>query len=148
MIRKHSEDYSIEFYILLIIIRQCQEYTGKIEACNCTFFSCINSKIAFLSKDMKPVISKTWYLIPNSAHYSSDPTVPLCLMFLCAHCSSVPTVPLCLLFLCAYCSSVPTVPLFLLFLCAHCASVPTVPQCPLFLCAPCAFRFMISTLRL
>ena len=28
-----------------------------------------------------------------------------------AHCSSVPTVPLCLLFLCAYCSSVPTVPL-------------------------------------
>ena len=43
----------------------------------------------------------------------------------------MPTVPLCLLFLCAYCSFVPTVPLCPLLL--QVRPVPTVPLCPLFL---------------
>ena len=84
----------------------------------------------------------------------SVPTVPVCLLFLCAYystvplcisfvCSSVSPAPLCLQFVGAYCSSVPSaplclvflcssVPLCLLFLCAHCSSVPTVPPGPLF----------------
>ena len=54
----------------------------------------------------------------------------------------VPTVPVCLLFLCAHRSSVPTFPLCPPFLCAHRSSVPTVPLCPLFLCAHCIIRCM------